>query len=87
MAMQTLLGRVPIVIALLWIGLFSGSAHAQGQTQAPAARVASGAPEGRACIQCHAAQNPALTEEWRLSAHGEHGINCYDCHRATKDNP
>lgn len=46
-----------------------------------------GAPEGRACIPCHSQQNPALTEEWRLSAHGQHGINCYDCHRAQPGNP
>jgi Cytochrome c554 and c-prime len=28
--------------------------------------------------------NPALTEEWHAGAHGQKGVNCYDCHRAEK---
>src|SRR5690349_7174023 len=83
--MKTIQYRMLMAVGALWIGLFAPSAHAQ--QQAPATPVASGAPEGQACIQCHATQNPALTQEWRQSTHGERGINCYDCHRASKDNP
>jgi hypothetical protein len=43
-----------------------------------------GAPEGAKCRQCHKAMNPALTEEWHAGAHGQKGVNCYDCHRAEK---
>ena len=28
-----------------------------------------------------------LAEEWHDSAHGEKGINCYDCHKANKNDP
>ena len=33
---------------------------------------------------------PALArvgEEWRLGAHGQKGVNCFDCHRAEKGEP
>jgi hydroxylamine dehydrogenase len=66
------------------------AAPVQAQTAppaAPAARAAWGAPEGDACVACHRAQNPALTEEWRLSAHGQTGVNCFDCHRAQRGDP
>jgi predicted metal-binding protein len=28
-----------------------------------------------------------LVQEWHDSAHGQQGINCYDCHKANKDDP
>ncbi|HYB72156.1 MAG TPA: multiheme c-type cytochrome, partial [Candidatus Sulfotelmatobacter sp.] len=46
-----------------------------------------GSKEGQACIQCHTAQNAGLVEEWRLGAHGQKGVNCFDCHRAEKGEP
>lgn len=61
-------------------------AYAQ-QSKAAPTRAASGAPEGAKCLQCHTPMNPALVEEWRASAHGRKGVNCYDCHRAEKGEP
>jgi hydroxylamine dehydrogenase len=49
---------------------------------APAERTAWGAKEGELCLGCHGALNPALTQEWRIGAHGQKGVNCFDCHRA-----
>ena len=46
-----------------------------------------GAPEGAKCLTCHEAMNPALAQEWHDSAHGQKGINCYDCHQANKNDP
>ncbi|HSB79948.1 MAG TPA: multiheme c-type cytochrome [Candidatus Methylomirabilis sp.] len=54
---------------------------------AQASRAAWGAKEGQACIQCHSGQNVALVEEWRLGAHGQQGVNCFDCHRAEQGDP
>ena len=61
----------------------TSAANAQ-QSKATPARAAWGAPEGAKCLQCHKPMNPALAEEWRASAHGQKGVNCYDCHRAEK---
>ncbi len=58
-----------------------------GHVRAQEQRATWGAKEGEACIQCHSAQNVALTEEWRLGTHGQQGVNCYDCHRAEKGTP
>ena len=60
----------------------TGAAYAQQSPKAAPARAASGAPEGAKCLQCHKPMNPALAEEWRTSAHGQKGVNCYDCHKA-----
>lgn len=70
-----------VALGLLWVG---AGTSACAQSPAQPQRTAGGAAEGEACIQCHSFQNPALTEEWRLSAHGQHGINCFDCHRAER---
>ena len=61
----------------------SWTSHAEAQMP----QNAWGAKEGEACIQCHNAQHPALVEEWRLGAHGQKGVNCFDCHRAEKGAP
>ena len=50
-------------------------------------RGAWGAKEGEACVACHAQQNVALVEEWRLGRHGQVGVNCHDCHRAERGDP
>jgi len=34
----------------------------------PPAQTASGAKEGELCLGCHTGLNPALTQEWRISA-------------------
>jgi len=70
-------------LGVLWIVSHSTSPSAQAQTPAPSSiRATWDAKEGQACIQCHGALNPGLTEEWRVGAHGQKGVNCFDCHRA-----
>ena len=41
-----------------------------------------GDPAGEACIECHRAANPGIYAEWNKSDHGQHNVNCYDCHKA-----
>ncbi len=55
-------------------------------SEAPMVAVAAaqGASEEHACLECHGTQTAALVEEWRLSAHGQRGVDCFDCHRAEK---
>src|SRR5271165_4158079 len=74
------------IVAVAFTAL-TGAADAQQSPKAAPARAASGAPEGAKCLQCHKPMNPALAEEWRTSAHGQKGVNCYDCHRAEKGEP
>ena len=66
-----------VAVALIWAG--------RAVAQPPSG--AWGAKEGEACVQCHTGQNVALVEEWRLGAHGQAGVNCFDCHRAEKSDP
>ena len=67
----------------VWIAFGVSAALAQSsQALAPPAPRTWGAKEGEACIGCHGPMNPALTEEWRAGAHGQKGVNCFDCHRA-----
>ena len=35
----------------------------------------------------HKAMNPGLADEWHESAHGKKGVNCYDCHKANRNDP
>jgi len=79
----------PVVAAMLAVGglgIAAGTtpagAQEAGTPAATAARAQWGAAEGAACIQCHKVNNPGLVEEWRLGAHGQKGVNCYDCHQA-----
>jgi hydroxylamine dehydrogenase len=74
------------VLALLALGIPRPTTPADAQAAAPA-QASWGAKEGEACLQCHAAQNAGLVEEWRLGAHGQKGVNCFDCHRAEKGDP
>ena len=67
-----LLGMV--AIAVLWV--------IQRRPRHP---VHFGGKEG-GCIEAKV-QNAALVEEWRLGAHGQKGINCFDCHGAEKGAP
>ena len=41
-----------------------------------------GNPKGKACVECHQAETPGLTQEWNHSQHGQSGVNCLDCHQA-----
>lgn len=41
-----------------------------------------GSPAGEVCIQCHKEATPGIYNQWRESAMGQAGVNCYDCHRA-----
>jgi len=68
--------------------LFAANAEqSRRATKAASTGAAWGAPEGEKCVECHKPMNPALTEEWHAGVHGQKGINCYDCHRATTTNP
>ncbi len=58
-----------------------------GEVRAQYPRGAWGAKAGQDCVTCHAAQNVALVEEWRLGRHGQVGVNCLDCHRAEQGEP
>jgi len=44
-----------------------------------------GDPKGAMCVACHSQQNPGLYRQWNDSKHGQRGVNCYDCHKAGKD--
>ncbi len=46
-----------------------------------------GSPKGEVCIQCHKEATPGIYNQWRESAMGQAGVNCYDCHRAEKGDP
>ncbi len=44
-----------------------------------------GQGEGQFCVSCHRSTSPGLVKEWSKSAHGEAGVDCYDCHKAEKN--
>lgn len=46
-----------------------------------------GSPAGEVCIQCHKETSPGIYRQWRQSAMGQAGVNCYDCHKAEKTDP
>ena len=47
-----------------------------------------GAPRrARPASSATAPSRQALVEEWRLGAHGQKGVNCFDCHRAERGAP
>lgn len=41
-----------------------------------------GNPKGEVCIQCHKEATPGIYNQWKASAMGQAGVNCYDCHQA-----
>lgn len=47
--------------------------------------IVSGTTQG--CLGCHTKNNPALVASWHTSSHAEHGVGCYECHKATPDDP
>jgi hydroxylamine dehydrogenase len=72
---------------VLLLGMSNLPGGKDGLAWAQGPRATWGATEGQTCIQCHSALNAALVEEWRIGAHGQAGVNCFDCHRAEKGNP
>ncbi|MGD8362225.1 MAG: multiheme c-type cytochrome [Gemmatimonadota bacterium] len=36
----------------------------------------------RACVDCHAEENPGIVAQWTGSTHAERGVGCLDCHQA-----
>lgn len=44
-----------------------------------------GSPKGEVCVTCHRETSPGIYGQWKESGHGQAGVNCYDCHRAEKD--
>ena len=69
----TLLGSLAFLSVVIALSIWWGG-HARAQSE----RATWGAKQGERCIQCHGSQNFALVEEWRLGAHGQKGVNCFD---------
>jgi len=39
----------------------------------------------RACVDCHAEENPGIVAQWTGSTHAERGVGCLDCHQAVPE--
>ena len=46
-----------------------------------------GSPKGEVCILCHNEATPGIYNQWKESAMGQAGVNCYDCHQAEEGDP
>jgi hydroxylamine dehydrogenase len=46
-----------------------------------------GSPAGEVCVICHREVTPGIYNQWIVSAMGQAGVNCYDCHKAEKNDP
>jgi predicted metal-binding protein len=46
-----------------------------------------GSPAGEICVICHRESTPGIYNQWRESAMGQAGVNCYDCHKADNADP
>jgi hypothetical protein len=79
--MRVIFHLASLVIGGVSLAILSGTATAQ-QSTAPAA--VDMQKQNQACLQCHSGMNPGLVEEWRASAHAQHNVGCFDCHRAEK---
>ncbi|MEA3410483.1 MAG: multiheme c-type cytochrome [Pseudomonadota bacterium] len=68
------------IVAAVALILQSGAADAAR----PSGKIGEdwGNPKGQACIECHRAETPGLTQQWNDSQHGQSGVNCLDCHAA-----
>jgi hydroxylamine dehydrogenase len=76
-----ILGLVVVAFGVAALVVFGYGAAVRAQ-EAQGTQAAWGAKEGELCIGCHTTLNPGLAQEWRISTHGQKGVNCYDCHRA-----
>jgi hypothetical protein len=79
--MRVIFHLASLVIGGVSLAILSGPASAQ-QSTAPGA--ADTQKQNQTCLQCHSGMNPGLVEEWRASAHAQHNVGCFDCHRAEK---
>ena len=43
------------------------------------------AAPAKSCVECHSQKTPAIVADWKKSAHGRLGVDCYKCHRAGND--
>lgn len=43
--------------------------------------------ETRACLECHAVDNPGLYQQWGASPHYAANVGCFECHTANTDDP
>ncbi len=41
----------------------------------------------KACVECHAKQNPGVVAHWEGSTHAHKGVGCYECHQADEKEP
>ena len=41
--------------------------------------------ETEACVACHASANPSIVELWKVGAHAENEVGCYECHQAAPE--
>ncbi len=73
--------------SVLLLGAFTLPIWWEGQAMAQTIRGPWGAKQGIMCLGCHSRQAPALVLEWRLGAHGQKGVNCFDCHWAERGAP
>ncbi len=71
----------PTVLRLLLI-LFCTFSHAD---KVKVDKSEWGLEAGKACITCHAKTSKGLATQWEESKHGQIGLNCLDCHRASED--
>ena len=77
--------RILVTLVLMFITSLGLTAGESSPISLPSTEW--GAPEGKACIECHLDLSPSLVKQWRLGAMGQAGVNCYDCHKAEKDEP
>jgi hydroxylamine dehydrogenase len=65
-----------IVVFILFSGV-AGSYYVDPKTF--------GSPAGDVCVLCHREATPGIYNQWNESVMGQAGVNCYDCHKAEKD--
>ncbi|MBN1123823.1 MAG: hypothetical protein JXA82_02370 [Sedimentisphaerales bacterium] len=78
------------IIAGLFSIVFVGSTFAQeiDTTKLKSYRIERHlSAEAKACIDCHATENPGIVADWADSRHAHINVTCYDCHTASKADP
>ncbi|NOY68522.1 MAG: cytochrome C552 [Deltaproteobacteria bacterium] len=71
-------GKIPLLLFIMILGgsMTCGATYVDPKNY--------GSPKGEVCIKCHQETSPGIYNQWLESAHGQAGVNCYDCHRAEK---
>lgn len=54
----------------------------QGRRTEPPPPAAVITPENADCVACHRVKSPGIVDQWKLSAHAQSGIGCFQCHQA-----